>query len=206
MYPNKGVTVSASKRLDFIEVIEPSRVNAVEIQKLSLQDLKAGGFPAPHRLANPYNLQKLLKQQRRLRMYPQYYSGYVVDGQLIAFIKQKDWTESDERPFVLEAEAVKLASVSSQGFSPPTGDWGIFGLVAYNGLDDELRDLVLEGLLLTSFKDADGKSRTVNAPIHENDPLLPIAIRHGFVPVGPMGKADGAPGLLQQRYQRPATD
>jgi len=195
--------MSLSHGLEFVEIIEPTFKNAMAIQELTLQDVKAGGFRRPIELADPLNPGMVAAQQQKLLDHPERYSGYTRDGQLVAYIKQNDWLYGDELPFASGARAVALKASRALHLNPSTGQWGVFGLVASDSLLDGERRNALTGLLQSSFVDPlSGKSRTVNVIIHDHDPLFEVAALNGFGPVGKRAEAAGAPGLLQQRYQR----
>jgi hypothetical protein len=195
----------SSQGLEFVETIEPTLENATAIQRLTLQDATLGGFKNPTELADPSNPDMVAAQQQRLRDYPERYCGYVRDGKLIAYMKQNDWMIGDELPFTTGVQAARLKARRALHLDPSTGEWGIFGLVASDELEERDRETVLIGLLQRSFSDPRSwETRTVNIVIHENDPVLRIARYHGFGPVGELGEAAGAPGLIQRRYQRPA--
>ncbi len=49
--------------LEFIEIIEPTRENAKAMLRLTLRDLRAGGFTNPLSLADPSNEQMIIIQQ-----------------------------------------------------------------------------------------------------------------------------------------------
>lgn len=199
--------MSASNGLEYIEMIKPTFENAKAIQKLTLQDVEAGGFENPLELADPFNTDKVISQRQKLRDHPERYSGYVRDGRLVAYIKQNDWTITDELPFASRSRAVAIRASLGLHMSPSTGQWGVFGLVASNDLNDEEREMVLRELLRSSFVDPrTSEPRTVNIAIHERDPLFKIAVRLGFKAVGEIAEAAGAPGLMQQRYQRSASN
>ena len=76
-------------------------------------------------------------------------------------------------------------------------------LVAADDLGRELQRGVLAYLLGRSVLDAASgkKRRLVNVVMHENDPLLQVAMDRGFVALERRGEAVGAPGLKQRRYQ-----
>lgn len=189
--------------LEFIGTIEPTRENAQAIQRLTLQDLKVGGFEKPLDLADPSNEYRVAAQQQKLRDYPERYSGYARRGKLVAYIKQNDWLVGDELPFATGVRAATLKVRRAFHMNPLTGQWGVFGLVASDNLGFAEHRGVLDHLLQRSFVDpVSGKDRTVNVVIHDHDPLLEVALYHGFVPVGKRAEAAGAPGLKQQRYQR----
>ncbi|MDB5181139.1 MAG: hypothetical protein JWO54_902 [Candidatus Saccharibacteria bacterium] len=181
----------SSLGLRFVPVISQTFKTAKGVESLKLQDRVAAGFKNPLEDADPSNTKLVLKQLWRHIRHPERYSGYTLNGQLIAFMVQNYWSAGDEEPY--------------KG-PEPINQWGIFGLVASDELDKDIREYVLESLLVYSFKDPEsGEPRTVNISIYEQDPLLKIALRHGFVPVGEKAEAAGAPGLLQHRYQRPAS-
>lgn len=207
MYPNKGVALSPSHDLRFIETIPPTRENAKAVQKLTLQDVLAGRFEEPRSLADPLNERMVTAQQKKLQDHPDRYSGYVQDGQLVAYIKQNNWLVGDELPFASGLRATALKALRALHPTSATGQWGIFGLVASDDLEVVEYTSALAGLLQRSFVDPrNGKPRTVNIVVHEHDPLLEIVELNGFVPLGELGEAAGAPGLKQQRYQRQASN
>lgn len=193
------------KGLEFIEAIEPTLENAKAIQGLTLQDVIKGCFDNPLDLANPSSGNMILAQQQKLRNHPGQYSGYVRNGELVAYIKQNHWLVGDELPFATGIRFVRLIANRVLRLDPSTGQWGIYGFVASDELDVSDRKSALVGLLQYSLANVlKGKYRTVNVVIYENDPLIDIVSKFGFVPVGKLGEAANAPGLLQQRYQRPA--
>jgi len=190
----------SAEGLVFVETIEPTWDNAKAIQRLTLQDVYAGGFNQPLELANPDDDQKVALQQQKLRDHPERYSGYTLNGTLVAYMKQNKWLIGDELPFVtprLKAHLLRLMAKIRR--TSETGQWGVFGLVASDELDRYQRRDALENLLKHSFR---GNLRTVNIVIHANDPVLPSALHFGFVAVGKFAEAAGASGLKQRRYQR----
>ncbi len=198
--------MSFQRGLEYIETIEPTFDNARAIQELTLQDVRVGRFSEPLKLADPANTEMVAIQQQKLRDHPERYSGYVKDGQLVAYIKQNHWTIADELPFVSGRPAAALRFTRALRLNPSFGQWGIFGLVASEDLPAGERQGVLTSLLRSTFTDPQtGKPRKVNVVIHDNDPLLSIAERYGFVKYGKKAPAAGAPGLDQFRYQRLAS-
>jgi hypothetical protein len=196
----------SSYDLKYVKSIDQLFENARIIQKLTLQDLVAGGFKNPLDIANPDNPVMVAKQLQKLRNYPERYSGYTRNGELVAYMKQNDWEAGDELSFTTGINAAMLKASQALHMNPLSGQWGVLGLVAFDELDKNERDNALIGLLRRSFTDLrTGRPRIVNIVLHENDPVLSIAPRLGFVPVGVPGEASGAPGKIQQRYQRAAT-
>ena len=197
--------MSSLRGFEFVETIESWFGYAAAVQQMTLQDAETGGFKKPLRLADPDSITKVIDQQQRLRDHPERYCGYTRDGELVAYMKQNDWLVGDELPFAPWPRAIVLRAGRALGRSNSTGQWGVLGLVASNHLSRDKRESVLTDLLQRSFRDSRGRPRTVNIVIHAHDPLLYIAPRYGFVPVGRPGQAAGAPGLKQQRYQRLAS-
>ena len=189
--------------LEFIETIEPTRENAQAMLKLTLQDVKLGGFKNPLSLADPSSEDMISAQQQKLCDHPERYSGYARNGELVAYIKQGEWLAGDELPFAHWFSFLSLKVQRALHKDPHTGMWGIFGLVAANDLGTMVQKNALALLLMGSREDPVSKNtrRIVNVAIHEYDPLLDIAKNHGFVAVGRRGNAAGAPGLKQRRYQ-----
>lgn len=191
--------------LEFVEVIEPTRSNAEAIQRLGLQDALAAGFANPYSVANPYDTDVVALQMGKLIAYPERYSGFAKDGELVAYTKQWHWFTGDERPFATGFHALKCHARHLVHRHRPTGEWGIFGLVASNELGVRQRRAALTNLLRYSFGSVENGERTVNVVLHDYDPLLEIAEDYGFVRRGRKAEAAGAPGLKQWRYKRLAT-
>jgi len=184
--------MSRSEGLVYVEKIKPTFKNVVAIQRLTLEDAILGGFEKPRRIGNPSSITKLFCQWVRLLRHPENYSGYTLDGQLMGFIKQNYANAADRVP-------------SHKG--EPDNEWAIFGLVASHVLFEDDQETVLVGLLVRTFEErATGEPQAVNVAIHERDPLLPFALQYGFVPVGEPAEVEGAPGLAQQYYRRPASN
>lgn len=196
--------MTTSSDFTFAEVIEPTRENAAAVKRLTLQDLIAGEFPNALELADPSNRKQVRDQRKRLRKHPERYSGYFKGDELVAYIKQNEWRVADELPFVFGEQYDELKALYDHNKAASTGQWGVFGLVVSDKLDKESRDELLTLLLEESLTDPKtGKTRTtVNIVLHANDPLLEIVSHYGFDPVGRLGEAAGAPGILQPRYQR----
>lgn len=183
--------------------IEPTRENAVAIQRLTLQDVIAGGFENPRLLADPDNEVLLDIQQHKLEQHPKRYSGFTLDGQLVAYMKIGQWTIFDEQPFAIGFRAMWLRIKRLLHLNPMTGQLGIFGLVVSDKLNDATRRLALTGMLSEACRthhDVAPSMKFVNIVLHENDPLMEIARSQGFTPYGKRGEAAGAPGKLQRRF------
>lgn len=192
-----------SSSLEYIETIEPTLENAKTVVLLTLQDLVMGGFNDPLSLANPSNPVMITAQQKKLHDHPERYSGFIRDGNLVAYMKQNDWTTYDEFPFAPWSDVLDLLLQRVFRMDPYTGMWGVFGLVASDTLSKSDRDMVLTTLLESSFGTRpSGKERIDNIVLHKNDPLLEIVPRYGFVPYGRLGQASGAPGAKQRRFRR----
>jgi len=183
--------MSRSDNLVYVERIKPRLKHVIAVQRLTLEDAVLGGFEKPSRVANPESVSKLFRQWMQLLRNPENYSGYLLDGRLVGFIKQNYANAADRVPSHKDE---------------PDNEWAIFGLVASHHLFEEQKEAILVGLLLRTFENrATGEPQAVNVAIHERDPLLPIALRYGFVPVGELAEVPGAPGLEQQYYRRPAS-
>jgi len=192
---------------EFLESIPPTRENATAIQQLTLQDLRKGGFPEPEALADPTNERMVEQQLAKLVRHPERYCGYADNRMLRAYMKHGDWRVGDELPFASQERASALKRLRMFKLNPSTQQWGVFGLVVTDQLDERVRLSVLEDLLRYPITDPrDGTPRTVNVVIHDHDPLKKVAEWLNFVPVGERAEAAGAPGLMQQRYQRQATN
>ena len=190
---------------EFIETIEPTLSNATVIQRLVFEDLRESDFREPRKLADPGNPDKVGAQRRKLRSNPERYCGVTRNGQLVGFMKETDWLIRDELPFVAGPRALWLwAQRAFRQSYLPGRPWGIFGLVVSEGLGDEVRQEILVALLERSLE-KNGRTRTVNIVTARVYYLLPWILQDlGFVQVGKPGKAAGAPGIKQWRYQRPA--
>jgi len=185
--------------LEYAEAIEPTRENVLAILRLRLQDERAAGFKPSAKQVNPDSEEDFVVQRNKLIDHPEYYSGYTLNGELVAFMKQNEWFISDELPFARPFKAIGLLVRKVFRLNPSTGEWGVFALIASRDLKYELRGNVLADLLTRAYM---GMSvSTINIPIYERDRLRGIALSHGFVAVGKWGEAAGAPGLKQRRYQ-----
>ena len=193
-------------QFEFLPQIPATEQNAIDIQALTLQDVIAGGFTNPEGLANPNDPEKVDIQLGKLTDFPERYSGYRQEnGLIVAYKKANEWMVSDEAPFIENAFArrtLQLAGKLRGGSMQPRAD-GVFGLVVGRQLDGEDQAELLHDLLNRSVTEGLAHAASVlNIVLHDNDPVLPIARDLGFEPVGPRGEAAGAPGLIQQRYQR----
>jgi hypothetical protein len=190
---------------EFVSPILPNYRNAQAIQSLTLQDLKAGKFDNPTATANPDELGKVLPQIAKLAEYSDRYNGYAhEDGSLIAFSKTNEWFSGDEAPFIDNVIARKslLAISKLRGRSLNPKQFGVFALVVSDELPVVDQYEIIHDLLSRAIGRAGLNSATlVNIVLHENDPAKDIALDLGFTPIG-SGVASGAPGLIQQRYQR----
>lgn len=199
--------------------IEPTTEMAREIQRLTLQDLRAGEFPHPLELANPDNTDFVERQRQRLEAHPKNYLGSYEDGELVAYAKAAEWHIGDELPFVdgVAQKALKRRAKWLHTQKLPQRAYGIFGLVADEALDPGRRQFHIEMLTqqvlgvaaffdIKQIREAFYNRTLIKTPtnivMHDHDFALPILTQNfGFKPVGPRGEADGAPGLQQQRYQ-----
>jgi hypothetical protein len=95
------------------------------------------------------------------------------------------------------------ARISRDGSLKPNA-YGVFSLVASESLPGQERDEVLHDLLVRSIgRAADESASVINIVTNNQDPAIYTVEDLGFLPKGPAGEAAGAPGLIQQRYQRP---
>lgn len=199
--------MSNAQTFEFLPQIPATEQNAIAIQALTLQDVIAGGFTNPESLANPEDPEKVDIQLGKLTNFPERYSGYRREnGLIVAYLKANEWLAGDEVPFIENAFARRALQLSAKlrGGSLSPKAFGVFGLVADESLSEDQRSGLLGGLLDHSITEGLANAASVlNIVIHDNDPVLPIARDLGFEPVGPRGEATGAPGLKQQRYQRP---
>lgn len=188
---------------EYVE-IEPTIRNAIAVQALTYDDLCTRGFD-PRLLADPLNADMLEVQVQKLQEHPERYIGVMYDGQLVAFIKENWWLISDELPFVSGPRALWLkarrAFRQSRLFGRP---WGIFGLVVSAGLDYDIREEILTSLLQRSLENAGPRAVYIVVAPHMHSMLPRVLQANGFIPVGEPGEAAGAPGIVQQRYRRPA--
>jgi len=204
LYPTPRSIMSFPQDLVFAKRIDPTLDNAEEIRREVLQDVLAGGFEDPETIANPDDHKEVTDQQFRMYNHPDQFSGFLLNGKLVAFTRSNYWYISDELPFASGMDAFTLRARKALHLSPMTGEWGISALVASDSLDDAMRHDALVGLLQYGLqRGQDARATAVNIVIHDHDPLLAIAPSLGFVPVGKKGEAAGAPGLLQQRYKAP---
>lgn len=199
--------MSDVEEFKFEKTIDATRQNAEAIQRLTLQDVIAGGFRNPRELADPDNPELVTRQQSRLNNHPERYSGYTRNGELVAYMKQNEWTLPDELPFsgIVHRVALKLRKELNLDMGSWTGEWGVFGLVAADSLAAWESNQLLLNLLRRTYFDAKGQPQVVNIVLHDNDPLNGHIRREGFVVKGKPGQAAGAPGLEQLRYRRPAS-
>jgi hypothetical protein len=176
------------------------------MQQLTLQDVMAGEFKDPYLLANPLSHDMIATQQQKLFSHPERYSGYLLDGKLVAYAKQGEWKIGDELPFASGLYALLLRVRQALGVNLSLHQRGVFGLVASKELNESDQRYVLADLLRRSLRSRRTAEyhQVINIVLHENDPLLEIATDFGFKAVGKQGDAAGAPGLKQQRYQRRA--
>ena len=193
----------SSPNLQFVETFDSTWDVAVDFQELTLQDLKAGGFPNPQEDADPANAGLVDVQQRKLRANPEYYSGFMLNGKVVACLKQNEWRIRDELPFARFFRRLVLLVKYLLTKNPSTGQWGILGLVASDQLSPAEREKVLVELLERALLDPKtGEPRIVNIVVHDHDPLLGIIPRYGFVQVGKRGYAAGTKGLKQLKQPR----
>ena len=193
---------------EYTPQIEATEANARAIQALTLQDLRAGGFKNPTNLADPDDPDLVWEQRVKLRRFPERYSGYRMNetGFYVACDKTNEWFSDDEEPFADEnifAQMSLLRARMFRGGSLKPKAYGVFSLVASDKLPSEEKYKILTDLLVRSIGRAAAESASVvNIVLHNNDPVTSVATDLGFIPVGRRGEAAGAPGLIQQRYQR----
>lgn len=190
----------------FIDSISPTEENAKAIQKLTLDDVTRAGFKDPTALANPENPEKLQAQLDKLTDHPDQYSGFTNEAELVAFMKATEWLRGDEAPFVqsyLAKQRLRLEGKLSGPSMQPKA-FGVFGLNIDIRLQNRERDDIYYFLLNHAIGQAALYSaEVINIVLNDKDPVTPIAKDLGFRPLGSIGEAAGAPGLEQQRYQRP---
>lgn len=193
---------------EYLPRIDAEKDNAVTLQALTLQDVTLGGFEDPLSIANPANRKLIKTQLGKLKNNPTAYTGYRQEnGLIVAYMKAQEWFTGDEVPFIEDeiARQALIAAGKSRGGSMEPKAYGVFGLVVDRTIEQEAQSEIFYDLLTRSIGQAAVHSaELVNIVIHDKDPVLPIALDLGFQAVGTPGNAAGAPGLLQQRYQRAA--
>ena len=192
----------------YLPQLPETEASARSVEALILQDKTLAGFENPILKNNPDNAECVENRLVRIEDNPQNFSGYsrVSDGEVVAFMAGAEWLYGDEAPFIKNplARTAMVLAAKRRGNSLKPKAYGVHGLVAAETLEPSDRDEILEKLLMSSLGRAAAQSAAlVNIVIHDRDPLLPIAQDNGFRPVGPLGHAAGAEGILQQRYQRP---
>jgi hypothetical protein len=199
--------MTLSEGLEFVETIEATMENARSIVGLVHQDAEAGGMTELAASANPDDDNVVKVQHYKLHSHPERYSGYMKDGQLVAFIKQHRWTTDNELPFATGGRKIALTIKKTLRLYSETDQWFVSGLVVSDKLEPYERNPLLKELLRKSFMDSDnGKGMVVNIILHDSDPLLDIAPKLGFDWIGKRGVAEGAPGVKQRLFQRLATN
>lgn len=199
--------MSELQDFEYTPQIEATEANARAIQALTLQDVRAGGFNNPTNLADPNDPDLVWEQQVKLRRFPKRYSGYRNEhGLYVAYDKANEWLSDDEKPFADEnifAQMSLMRARMIRGGSLKPKAYGVFGLVASDTLPSEEKYKILSDLLVRSIGQAAAESAfVVNIVLNNRDPVTSVATDLGFIPVGRRGEAAGAPGLIQQRYQR----
>lgn len=186
----------------YLESIAPTINYATAIQRLTFQDVKNGGFPYPISIADPNSYEKVAIQELRLYRYPERYSGYLHQGQLVAYMKQADWTLRDDLPFSGLATRLNQRIQIWRNGNLSTGDWGVFGLVVDEKQSRPVREEIFFELLNQAILRAKrlGCSK-VNIVMSPNDPALGTVAFLGFTPVGRWGEVAGLEGKKQRRYQ-----
>ncbi|HEY8886672.1 MAG TPA: hypothetical protein VIM31_04215 [Candidatus Microsaccharimonas sp.] len=197
------IEIPSVPNFEYLSQIPVTEDDARTIQALTLQDVTLGGFENPSALANPDNAVKVETQLNKLREHPENYSGYRQEnGLIVAYMKTNEWFRGDEAPFAESAFARASLRLKNGSMKPKA--LGVFGLVVDQSLEKVDQLELLHDLLYRSIgQAATHAAEVINIVIHEHDPVLEMAERLEFRPVGPKGQAVGAPGLLQQRYQLP---
>jgi len=178
------------------------------IQALTLQDVEAGQFPNPKRIANPDNFFKVRAQKQRLRANGENYLGAYIDGRLEAYMKTGSWRIADQLPFSLFEEKELLEEQYAKGARELQPlKLGIFGLVVSNRLEAELQFDVADHLLDVATDRAFEAGRVaVNIVFHDHDPIEPVAFANGFVATNRVGGANGVHGvskISQRLFTKP---
>jgi hypothetical protein len=199
------IGVPSVPNFEYLPQIPATATDARAVHALTLQDVTLGGFENPTRRANPNDEAKVEEQPNRLHQNPESYSGYrQKNGLIVAYMKTNEWFRGDEAPFAETTLARAVFSLRNGSMQPKA--YGIFGLVVDQSLEKIDQEELLHDLLYRSIGQAATQAaEVVNIVIHDNDPALSVAKSFDFRPVGPIGRAKGAPGLLQQRYQRSAS-
>lgn len=194
--------MNMNTNFEYLPQIPAVAEHAIALQALTLQDVSLGGFDNPTQLANPKNEVKIGVQLGKLVEYPDNYSGYrQKNGLIVAYMKTNEWFTGDEAPFGKNMLARLVLQTRHASMKPKA--YGIFGLVVDRSLENGDQTEILYDLLSRSIGQAAvHAAKVVNVVLHDKDPALEVAQDLEFHPVGIKGEAWGAPGLLQQRYQR----
>lgn len=194
-------------RFELIPQIPLSEDNAEAVVNLRDQDMRLGAFKVP---SGSDVLPGASKVYSRMEQNPQNYSGYQnEEGTLVAYMKTNEWFRSDETPFIENffdrqySHAILIANrMAKKSISLEPKAFGVFGLVVDASLeDDDRNEMYFELLKYSADRALEQNAHTVNVPIHDHDPLLPVAQGLGFRRIGRKAVAAGAPGLKQFRYQ-----
>lgn len=168
--------------------------DAVDAQRLVLQDLMLGEFKKPIQLANPDSPQHVHNQVHRFHDDPDSFQGAYVNGKLEGLLRTIPWKVGDQAPYSTWAERRGMKPL--KGEPDPFHKLGISALVASDYLDVEVQDEIMGGLLYLATERAFNlEKRSIVVPIHEFDPLRPIALEQGFKGTGRFGKAALMPEL-----------
>jgi hypothetical protein len=191
--------------LEFFETIEPTTENAKAIVSLVRQDAKAGHMTELYEYANSENPDRIDEQLGKMIKDPKSYSGYIKDGQLVAFMKQTELLTGNVLPYAVGGHWIVMMIKKRLRRSPRTGQLFITGLVVSEELEPEERVHALKQLLQKSFTGG-RKNKVVNIVLHDSDPLLDIAPKLGFKQFGKKGDDPAVPGVKQRLFRRPATN
>lgn len=185
--------------------IEPTIRTARAVQRLTLQDVRAGEFPHPEQLANPDNPRMVARQLQKLRAHPERYDGAFDGGVLQGYMKTAEWTLDDELPFANEVTRDRLHELRADGVHfDPARTLGIFGLVVSNRLERAAREETIHSFLDIAADKARALSLlSVKIVLHDHDPVQAVAREQGYEFTGRAGEAAGAPGLTQRLYRKP---
>lgn len=184
----------------YTDIVEPTVPNVTEIQRLTLQDVTAGGFPNPKKIADPDNSQMIIRQFVKLSENPwAYHAVYNKDGQMVAYVKWGYWKTGDELPFAVGVRKLVLQIRRLLGRTSNQKHWGIFGLVASDALSKKDREMILdyllEQVLVHLLAQTLGSHWRLFIVLHDHDPVAPVIERRDFRCVGKPGFAAGVDGL-----------
>lgn len=186
--------------------VKNASTDARAIRSLVLQDVIAGKFPNPKKIADPNNMFDVFRQRKKLLRSPENYTAvYDDDDELVAFMKTAGWSNQDQIYYSNPEEIEALEALMKEGYIlSPQNKLGIFGLVVASRLHEDEQGEIVERLLDTATdRGLDLRSTAINIPFHSNDIVRAVAKENGFVFTGRIGEDLNVPGVLQRLYTKP---